>query len=108
MRRADAADNLRLARFGYCCADRIRSGWSLERARCVTRHRAAGERGDDGARHDRDFKGFLRHHQIVTDVWYKAYPGLTTYDLARNARIRAGLEQGPLTGAALTRWLAEI
>jgi len=61
-----------------------------------------------GARHDRDFKGFLRHHQIVTDVWYKAYPGLTTYDLARNSRIRAGIEQGPLTGAALTRWLAEI
>ncbi|MDB5685970.1 MAG: hypothetical protein JWR77_559 [Rhizorhabdus sp.] len=61
-----------------------------------------------GARHDRDFKGFLRHHQIVTDVWYKAYPGLTTYDLARNSRIRAGFEQAPLTGAALTRWLAEI
>lgn len=61
-----------------------------------------------GARHDRDFKGFLRHHQIVTDVWYKAYPGLTTYDLARHHRIREGLEKGPLTGAALTRWLAEI
>ena len=37
------------------------------------------------------FKHFLRRHQLPTDVWYKAYPGLTTFDLARNARIREGL-----------------
>jgi hypothetical protein len=60
-----------------------------------------------GAQREQDFKAFLRHHQIPTQVWYKAYPGLTTYDLARNARIRRGFEQGG-DDAALRRWLAEI
>lgn len=60
-----------------------------------------------GAKREQDFKAFLRHHQIPTQVWYKAYPGLTTYDLARNARIRRGFERGG-DDAALRRWLAEI
>ncbi len=61
-----------------------------------------------GARREQDFKSFLRHHQMPTDLWYKAYPGLSTYDLARNGRIRAGFEQGFLDDAARRRWLAEI
>lgn len=65
-----------------------------------------------GARHEQDFKRYLFHHQIPTQVWYKATPGLTTYDFARNARIRQGLAQiragKPLTGAALRAWIAEI
>jgi len=60
-----------------------------------------------GARHEQDFKRYLFHHQIPTQVWYKAFPGLSNYDMARNARIRAGLEQ-PLSGEALRRWIAEI
>ncbi len=61
----------------------------------------------EGARHEEDFKRYLAHHQIPTQVWYKAFPNLSTYDLARNARIRAGLER-PLKGTALRRWIAEI
>ena len=61
----------------------------------------------DGARHEQDFKRFLFHHQLPTDVWYKANRGLTTYDMARNTRIRKGLAR-PLAGDALRRWLAEI
>ena len=39
------------------------------------------------------FKHYLRRHQVPTQVWYKAYPGLTAADLARNTRIREGLEE---------------
>ena len=60
-----------------------------------------------GARHEQDFKRYLFHHQIPTQVWYKASPGLSNYDMARNARIRAGFE-ARLSGAALRRWIAEI
>lgn len=60
-----------------------------------------------GARHEQDFKHYLFHHQIPTQFWYKAFPGLTTYDMARNARIRAGFEKLP-AGDALKRWIAEI
>jgi hypothetical protein len=61
----------------------------------------------DGARHEQDFKRYLFHHQIPTQVWYNAMPGLTTYDLARNTRIRQGLTAN-LTGSVLRAWIAEI
>lgn len=61
----------------------------------------------DGAWHEQDFKRYLFHHQIPTQVWYKAFPGLSNYDMARNARIRRGFEQ-ELSGEALRRWIAEI
>lgn len=61
----------------------------------------------DGAWHEQDFKRYLSNHQVPTQVWYKAYPDLTAYDLARDARIRKGLER-PLKGEALRRWIAEI
>ncbi len=36
---------------------------------------------------------YLRRHEVPTQVWYKAYPGLTAADLARNTQIREGLER---------------
>lgn len=60
-----------------------------------------------GARREQDFKRYLFHHQIPTQVWYKAFPGLSNYDMARNARIRAGIDHPP-HGKALRRWIAEI
>jgi hypothetical protein len=60
-----------------------------------------------GARHEQDFKRYLFHHQIPTQVWYKAFPGLSIYDMARNTRVRQGYERRP-TGKALRRWIAEI
>jgi hypothetical protein len=60
-----------------------------------------------GARREQDFKRYLFHHQIPTQVWYNAFPGLSNYDMARNARIRAGFESRP-RGKALRRWIAEI
>ncbi len=58
-----------------------------------------------GARHEQPFKYFQRRHQIPTQVWYKAYPGLTLANLQRNQRIRAGLENPAPTDAALQDWL---
>jgi len=61
-----------------------------------------------GAWREQDFKRFQRHHQIPTDVWYKAYPGLTARDLARNTRIRNGFEKAEMSDDEIRRWLAEI
>jgi hypothetical protein len=61
-----------------------------------------------GAWREMKFKRFQRWHQIPTDVWYKAYPGLTTRDLARNTRIRNGFEKTPMDDDEIRRWLAEI
>ena len=46
----------------------------------------------DGCADERKYKEFLRRHTVPTQVWYKAYPGLTAVDLERNTRIRRGLE----------------
>lgn len=61
-----------------------------------------------GARQEQLFKHFLHRHQVRTDVWYKAYPCLTTADLARNARIRQGLERPRMSDEEIRRWVAEI
>ena len=62
----------------------------------------------NGAYREQEFKAFQRRHQIPTDVWYKAYPGLTAYDLARNSRIRIGFEKTDMSSDEIRRWLAEI
>jgi hypothetical protein len=61
-----------------------------------------------GAWLEQEFKRFQRHHQIPTAVWYKAYPGLTARDLARNSRIRNGFEKPQMSDDEIRRWLAEI
>jgi hypothetical protein len=61
-----------------------------------------------GAWLEQEFKRFQRHHQIPTDVWYKAYPGLTLQDLARNSRLRNGYERPAMSDDEIRRWVAEI
>ena len=61
-----------------------------------------------GAWREMEFKRFQRRHQIPTDVWYKAYPGLTLRDLARNTRIRNGFEKASMSDDEIRRWLTEI
>jgi hypothetical protein len=62
-----------------------------------------------GAKYEQEFKNYLRRHELPTQVWYKAYPGLTTADLARNTMIREGLVlDRPMTDAEARRWLALI
>ncbi len=45
----------------------------------------------NGAKEEQKFKYTLRRHQLPTEVWYKAYPGLSAYDLARNTRVRRAI-----------------
>jgi hypothetical protein len=49
----------------------------------------------------------MRHHQIITQFWWRAYPGMTTFDLARGVRLRRGFET-VMDDYATERWLAEI
>ncbi|MGB5705224.1 MAG: hypothetical protein WBM41_00220 [Arenicellales bacterium] len=46
-----------------------------------------------GSLHEQKFKYYLRRHQHLSDVWYKAYPDATAVDIARNSEIRQGLEK---------------
>jgi len=59
-----------------------------------------------GAKDERKFKEYLRRHQIPTQVWYKAYPGLTAADLERNVRIRKGLEAPELGEPDAREWVS--
>jgi hypothetical protein len=58
-----------------------------------------------GARIEQSFKHFQRRHQVPTQVWYKAYPGLTLVDLRRNHDIREGLERAQMSDAQAIAWL---
>ena len=61
-----------------------------------------------GAEREQEFKDVQRRHALPTEVWYKAYPGLTLIDIARNARIRQGLERKTMTETEIRQWLSEI
>ena len=60
----------------------------------------------DGCQDERKYKDFLRRHTLPTQVWYKAYPGLTAIDLERNGRIREGLESSSMTDQEVREWVA--
>ncbi len=62
----------------------------------------------NGAKNEQAFKYYIRRHQLVTEVWFKAYPGLTAFDLARNSRLRAGLAPAATDEDAARRWIALI
>jgi hypothetical protein len=59
----------------------------------------------DGCADELKYKEFLRRHTLLTQVWYKAYPGLTAVDLERNTRIRRGVESSRLDDAEARAWV---
>ncbi len=61
-----------------------------------------------GARRELEFKHFLRRHELPTEVWYKAYPGLDNVDIVRNRRIREGLERPTMSDAEAQAWVRLI
>ena len=58
-----------------------------------------------GAKNEQKFKHFLRRHQLPTEVWYNAHPGLTALDLERKTRIRAGIDHPSMSDAEIEEWL---
>jgi len=61
-----------------------------------------------GANQEQEFKNYLHRHEVPTQVWYKAYPGLTASNLATNTQIREGLQRERMSEAEAQRWLALI
>ena len=62
----------------------------------------------EGADRELQFKAAQRRHQLPSEVWYKAYPGLTATDLMRNGRIRQGVEIRQSSDAEVREWLSLI
>ena len=60
----------------------------------------------DGAKDEQKFKNFLRRHELPTEVWYKAYPGLSAFDLKRNTLIRQGIERSAMSDSECREWLS--
>ena len=59
-----------------------------------------------GAENEENYKKTLRRNQLPSESWYKAYPGLTAVDLARNHRVRQVLESDNPSDGELEQWLA--
>jgi len=62
----------------------------------------------DGAKDEQKFEYVLRRHELPTDVWYNAHPGLTALDRQRNSMIRDGLEKTKLSDSEGQQWLQLI
>lgn len=62
----------------------------------------------EGAYRELPFKYTQRRHQLRSEVWYQAYPGLTVTDLERNSRIRQGVENRQANQAEIRQWLSLI
>jgi hypothetical protein len=60
----------------------------------------------DGCQDEPNYVEYHRRHTMPTQVWYKAYPGLTAVDLERNERIRNGLEVPSLSDQEASEWAA--
>jgi hypothetical protein len=60
----------------------------------------------DGSKDEQKFKYFLRRHQMPTQVWYDAHPGLAAFDLKRNMLIRQGIERRDMSDAQIEEWIA--
>jgi hypothetical protein len=60
----------------------------------------------DGCIDERNYKEYLRRHTLPSQIWYKAYPGLSAVDLERNTRIRQGLELSSMTDEQARDWIA--
>jgi hypothetical protein len=60
----------------------------------------------EGCSDERKFKEYLRRHQLPTQVWYCAYPGLTAVELEKNGLIRQGLESPSMSDQEASKWVA--
>ena len=60
----------------------------------------------DGCADEQKYRNFLRRHTLPSQVWYKAYPGLTAIDLERNRRIREGLDSPSMSEQEAREWIA--
>ena len=62
----------------------------------------------EGAKDEQKFKRYIRRHELPTEVWYHAHPGLTAFEMERNSRIREGVEKTFMTDNEIREWLKLI
>jgi len=62
----------------------------------------------DGCQDEQTFKRVLRRHQLPTEVWFNAHPGLTAANKHRNLLIRDGLQKHSMSEKDAAAWLALI
>jgi hypothetical protein len=62
----------------------------------------------NGAKDEQKFKRYIRRHELPTEVWYNAYPGLTAFEMERNSRIREGVEKTFMNDNEIREWLKLI
>ena len=60
---------------------------------------------EGGASDEQKFEYYIFRHQLPVDVWYKAYPGLTAFDIKRNTLIRDGLKNTAMSDQEVRQWL---
>ncbi len=60
---------------------------------------------EGGSSNEQKFEYYIFRHQLPVEVWYKAYPGLTGFDLIRNSLIRRGLEKPAMSDDEAREWL---
>jgi hypothetical protein len=58
----------------------------------------------DGCRDEQTFKRVLRRHQLATEVWYNALPGITAANKQRNSMIRAGVDAHSMSAEQIRQW----
>ena len=58
-----------------------------------------------GAKDELTFKDYLRRHQLPTQVWYNAAPGITAHDMERNSRICQGIGKSSMSDSELNQWI---
>lgn len=58
-----------------------------------------------GAENEGKYKHTLRRTQLPSETWYNAHPGLSAVDMARNSRIRKGLELANPSTSEIRNWL---
>jgi hypothetical protein len=62
----------------------------------------------DGAKDEQKFKRYIRRHELPTEVWYNAHPGITAFEMERNSRIREGIEKSFMRDQEIREWLRLI
>jgi hypothetical protein len=62
----------------------------------------------EGAKDEQKFKRYIRRHELPTEVWYNAHPGITAFDMERNSRIRQGVEKSFMRDEEIREWLKLI
>jgi hypothetical protein len=59
----------------------------------------------NGAKDEQKFKRYIRRHELPTEVWYNAHPGITTFEMERNSRLREGIEKLFMKDDEIREWL---